>query len=182
MPSLKAADSRPLQARLAAVNDEIEHQEKIRDRAAKGSEKRKAAVRAISHLNKRRKKLRKDRWKMKGSTAIVKYEVIPVLEDAGVPVTSRKRWATFGNPSSDHYFGNRDADAADGGTFANNDRLGSEIKAALTNDPEASVRGFSEFGISRSHTGEREEYRVQIITEQHGTGPHIHIGVKRVSS
>ena len=171
----------PLQARLADVNDAIEKQQTIRDGAPRGSRDRKRAVHAIRVLKKRRRQLRRDRWKMKGATAIIKYEVIPALEAAGVPVTSRKRWATFGNPSSDHWLGNRDADAADGGTFADNDGLGSEVKAVLLDDPDAAMDGFTEFVITRSHTGSPETYRVQIITEEHGTGPHIHTGVKRVS-
>lgn len=175
------ADTRPLQARLVAVNDAIADQEKIRDSAAKGSIRRKTAKEKLRALKKRRRRLRRDRWKMKGSTAIIKYEVIPAYEAAGVSVTSRKRWGLFGNPSSDHYFGNRDADAADGGTFNDNDELGSEVATVLKNEP-ATVNGFAEFTITRSHTGSAETYRIQVITEQHGTGPHIHTGCKRVSA
>jgi hypothetical protein len=171
----------PLQARLHNVNHAIAEQQQARDTAAKGSKVRKAAVRAIRALNKQRKKLRKDRWKFKGATAIIKYEVVPILHAAGVPVTSRKRWATFGNPSSDHWLGNRDADAVDGATFAENNALGSEIVSALK-DRKTSMTAFAEFEIVRAHTGSPETYRVQVITEEHGTGPHIHIGVKRVSS
>lgn len=171
----------PLQARLVAVYDAIEKQQKIRDRAPRGTRERKHAVQAIRTLKKRRRKLRRDRFKMKGSTAIIKYEVIPALQAAGVQVTSRKRWATFGNTSSDHWLGNSDADAADGATHSNNDELGSEIKAVLTDDPDATMDGFAEFTIVRAHTGSPETYRVQIITEPHGTGPHIHNGVKRIS-
>lgn len=175
------SNSASLQARLVAVNDAISDQEKARDRAPKGSPVRKDAVRRIRALKKRRRKLRKDRFKMKGATAIIKYEVVPVLVAAGVPVTSRKRWNPFGNLSSDHFFGNRDADAVDGGTFNNNDELGSEVVTALKNR-RSSMSGFIEFEIKRSHTGSEETYRIQVITAQHGTGPHIHAGAKRVSS
>lgn len=175
------SNSASLQARLVAVHDSIADQEKTRDAAPKGSPARKDAKRRIRALKKQRRKLRADRFKMRGSTAIIKYEVVPVLHAAGVPVTSRKRWATFGNPSSDHWMGNRDADAADGGTFSNNDELGSEIVTALKNR-RSSMSGFIEFEITRSHTGSEETYRIQVITEPHGTGPHIHTGCKRVSS
>lgn len=171
----------PLQARLHNVNHAIADQQQARDSAPLGSTIRKHAKAAIRRLNKQRKKLVADRFKFKGATAIIKYEVIPILHAAGVPVTSRKRWATFGNPSSDHWLGNRDADAVDGGTFANNDELGSAIVTALK-QRKTEMSAFAEFEITRSHTGSPETYRVQVITEEHGTGPHIHIGVKRVSA
>lgn len=175
------SNSASLQARLVAVNDAIAEQEKARDAAPRGSKTRKHAKRRIRALKKRRRELRRDRFKNKGATAIVKYEIIPVLHAAGVPVTSRKRWATFGNPSSDHWMGNRDADAVDGGTFSNNDELGGEVVTALKNR-KSTMDGFVEFEITRSHTGSEETYRIQVITEPHGTGPHIHNGVKRVSA
>lgn len=176
------SNSASLQARLVAVNDAIGEQQKAIDAAPKGSPERKHAKRRIRALKKRRRELRKDRFKMKGSTAIIKYEVIPVLHAAGIPVTSRKRWATFGNPSSDHFMGNRDADAVDGGTFSNNNTVGGKIVAALKNTKSARMAGFIEFEITRSHTGSEETYRIQVITEPHGTGPHLHTGCKRVSA
>ncbi|HXR30817.1 MAG TPA: hypothetical protein VN752_06720 [Solirubrobacterales bacterium] len=171
----------PLQARLHTVNHAIADQQQARDSAPLGSKIRKHAKAALRRLNKQRKKLVADRFKFKGATAIIKYEVIPILHAAGVPVTSRKRWATFGNPSSDHWLGNRDADAVDGATFAENNELGSAIVSALK-QRKTEMSSFAEFEITRSHTGSAETYRVQVITEEHGTGPHIHIGVKRVSS
>lgn len=173
-------NSASLQARLHNVNHAIANEQQTRDTAPKGSKVRKQAVAAIRRLNKQRKKLRKDRWKFKGATAIIKYEVIPILHAHGIPVTSRKRWQLFGNPSSDHWLGNKDADAVDGATFSENNELGSEIATALRNR-KTTMTSFYEFTIERSHTGSAETYRVQIITEEHGTGEHIHIGVKRVS-
>lgn len=170
----------PLQARLHNVNHAVADQQQARDSAPKGSKVRKIAVRAIRRLRKQRRKLVADRFKYKGATAIIKYEVIPILHAAGVPVTSRKRWETFGNPSSDHWKGNKDADAVDGGTFVENDELGSAIVTALK-QRKSTMTAFAEFTIDRSHTGSAETYRVQVITEEHGTGPHIHIGVKRVT-
>lgn len=171
----------PLQARLHNVNHAIADQQQARDSAPLGSKIRKHAKAAIRRLRAQRKKLVADRFKFKGATAIIKYEVVPILHAAGVPVTSRKRWQTFGNPSSDHWMGNRDADAVDGGTFAENNELGSAIVTALK-QRKSEMSSFAEFEITRSHTGSAETYRVQVITEEHGTGPHIHIGVKRVSA
>lgn len=170
----------PLQARLAIVNDTIAEQQKARDSAPKGSKQRRAANRSLRRLHKQRRRLRRDRWKMDGATAIIKYEVIPVYAAAGVAVTSRKRWNPFGNRSSDHFLGNRDADAADGATHADNNQLGSEVATALKGR-RTRMRGFVEFTITRKHTGSEETYRIQIITEEHGTGPHIHTGCKRIS-
>lgn len=178
------SNSASLQARLVAVNAAIARQEDALDEVPKGRAGRKARRKIkgrIRALKRRRRKLRKDRFKNKGATAIIKYEVVPVLVAAGVPVTSRKRWATFGNPSSDHWLGNKDADAADGATHSNNDELGSEVVTALKNR-KSTMSGFIEFEITRSHTGREETYRIQVITEPHGTGPHIHNGAKRVSA
>lgn len=174
-------NSASLQARLVAVNEAIAEQQQAIDAAPKGSKIRKDAKKRTRALKRRRRELRRDRFKNKGATAIVKYEIIPVLHAAGVPVTSRKRWETFGNTSSDHWFGNKDADAVDGGTFDNNNALGNQVVTALKNKTSR-MSGFLEFEIVRSHTGAEETYRVQVITEPHGTGPHIHNGVKRVSA
>jgi hypothetical protein len=171
---------RPLQARLHIVNEAISDQQQARDSAPRGSAARKRAKRSLRRLHTQRRRLRRDRWKMRGATAIIKYEVIPILAAAGVPITSRKRWNPFGNRSSDHFLGNRDADAADGATHADNNQLGSEVASALKNR-KTQMRGSVEFTITRKHTGSEETYRVQIITEEHGTGPHIHNGVKRIS-
>lgn len=172
--------SKPLQARLTTVNNLIDQHQQLRNKSPRGSKERKRHTRALRSLKKTRRRLRADRWKYQGATAIIKYEVIPLLVAAGVPITSRKRWETFGNPDSDHYKGNRNADAADGGT-AENYSLGSEIKQALTNNPQAKMVDYEEFIIERSHTGSPETYRIQIIAGTHGTGPHLHIGCKRVS-
>lgn len=169
-----------LQARLKRVNDLIKEHKRLRDKANPGSSERKRHKRELRKLNRIRRKLRKDRWKFKGSTAIVKYEIVPILEAAGVPITSRKRWQTFGNPSSDHYLGNRDADAVDGG-IANGYGLADRIKRALTDNPDAKFSDYEEFIVERSHTGSKEQYRIQGIAGTHGTGPHLHWGVKRVS-
>lgn len=173
--------AQPLQGRLTHINQLIEQNEKERDRAPKGSNRRKRAVKTIRKLKRQRRKLQKDKLRMDGATAIVKYEVIPLLDLAGVPVTSRKRWATFGNSSSDHYMGNTNADAVDGGTTENYE-LGTRIKRSLTGDANTKMVDYEDFFITRAHTGSEETYRVQIIAATHGTGPHLHIGVKRVSA
>lgn len=108
-----------------------------------------------------------------GTQSIVEQEVVPIYSRHGVPVTSRKRWETFGNPSSDHYMGNTDAYAADGGV-ATAYEMGNEVKRALTGDPNAVMRDYEAFYITRSG----HAFRVQLIAATHGTGPHFHAGVK----
>lgn len=106
-----------------------------------------------------------------GSKSIVKHEVIPVLKRHGIPITSKKRWATYGNPSSDHWRGNLTAYAVDGGT-ANNHALADKIGKRLG---VGDVTDYESYIIVRGG----RKFRVQIIAGTHGTGPHIHIGVRR---
>lgn len=109
-----------------------------------------------------------------GSRAITN-EVIRIVGDRA-PVTSRKRPASHplsrANPASDHNAANRTADAVDFG-IANAYGLAREIAAKLGGQWSGD---YDSFIIHRR--GKR--YRVQIIAGTHGTGPHLHVGVKRV--
>lgn len=90
-------------------------------------------------------------------------------------VTSRKRLTAFGNPSSDHWIANRTADAVD---FA----LNSDQRAATRLAKAVGWTGRGEFTSFGSFTvghGGRS-YRIQIIWTTHGTGPHLHLGVRRL--
>lgn len=91
----------------------------------------------------------------------------------GARVTSRKRWATFGNPGSDHHMLQLNADAVDFGVV-NDYALGRLIARHLGGTWS---RDYESFLIR--YDGRR--YRVQIIAGTHGTGPHLHVGVRRVS-
>lgn len=88
-------------------------------------------------------------------------------------VSSRKRWATFGNPGSDHHRSQKLADAVDFRT-AENHALKNEISRKL-GGPD-SLPDYGSFHVSRNG----RTYRVQIIAGTHGTGPHLHVGVRRV--
>jgi hypothetical protein len=117
---------------------------------------------------------------LEGTTSIIEHCVIPVYTRFGAPVTSRKRWDTFGNPSSDHYWGNRDADAADGGR-AEAYEIGRSVGEKITAAAQSGSVGYSGYADDFKayyveFAGER--FRVQIIARTHGTGPHIHTGVK----
>lgn len=93
----------------------------------------------------------------------------------GIPRTSAKRWATYGNPGSDHWRGNLTAYAEDYGT-ANNHELADKIgrKLGIVKKGEH-VQDYRAYYIRRG--GKR--FRVQIIAATHGTGPHLHVGVRR---
>lgn len=111
-----------------------------------------------------------------GSKFIVATEVRPIVQRAGHRVTSNKRWETFGNPGSDHHRSQRLAYAEDYDAVEAHD-LATQIRRELTGDPNAVHSDYEAFYIERrGHT-----YRVQIIAGTHGTGPHLHVGVERVS-
>lgn len=86
-------------------------------------------------------------------------------------VSSRKRWALFGNPSSDHYRGNKTADAVDL-RLANDSATRDKIMRRL--GVEGPIRDYGAYTVA--HNG--RSFRVQPIAQQHGTGPHLHMGVK----
>lgn len=110
-----------------------------------------------------------------GSRGVIN-EVIRIVGDRA-PITSRKRPANHplsrANPSSDHNEANRTADAVDFG-IANAYDLAREIAARLGGKW---TKDYESFVIRRN--GKR--YRVQIIAGTHGTGPHLHVGVRRWS-
>jgi hypothetical protein len=89
------------------------------------------------------------------------------------PVTSRKRWLEFGNPGSDHHKSQKTADAVDFGT-ADNHGLKNEISRKL-GGPSV-LADYGSFIVRRNGRA----WRIQIIAGTHGTGPHLHVGVKRV--
>jgi hypothetical protein len=89
------------------------------------------------------------------------------------PVTSRKRVATFGNPGSDHHVSATVADAVDFGTVENH---------ALKNELSRKLGGpntIADYGTFTTRRNGRT-YRHQLIAGTHGTGPHLHYGVRRV--
>lgn len=109
-----------------------------------------------------------------GGKRIMRKEVWAVVKAAGIRPTSGKRSATFGNPSSDHFIGNVYAFAKDYAT-SNNQSLAQKIRSKLT--PGKAHHDYESFYFTRD--GKR--YRGQIIAATHGTGPHLHVGIKRES-
>jgi hypothetical protein len=107
-----------------------------------------------------------------GGMSIAEREVVPLLQSRGVPITSRKRTSTLGNPSSDHYVGNVCAYAVDAGTFS-----GADDAHAIAN----------KLGISGYSTGNYNSYyivrcgrrqRVQILWAVAGHFNHVHNGFR----
>lgn len=108
-----------------------------------------------------------------GGKQIIREEVWPIVQAAGITPTSGKRRETFGNPGSDHFIGNAYAFAKDYAT-GSNFRLAQKIRTKLDGGLHVDYQSFNI--VRRGHT-----YRVQIIAGTHGTGPHLHVGIRRVS-
>jgi hypothetical protein len=107
----------------------------------------------------------------------------PIAERHGLEGTSGKRRETFGNPGSDHFFLNflsfaKDWRLARGGSVAEQEAA---YRAAAQEMREEYTPGerhvdFEEFFfVDNGHT-----YRGQLIASNHGTGPHLHLGTKRI--
>jgi DNA gyrase/topoisomerase IV subunit A len=108
-----------------------------------------------------------------GCEDILASEVVPVAAAAGVASTSGKRSETFGNPDSDHHTSQTTASARDFAT-ANNYGLRDQIMRAL--GVTGAISDYGAYYIERAG----RTFRVQPIAGTHGTGPHLHIGIRLV--
>lgn len=178
----KKPKKRRLQVRKRKVARKVKRLPKGTARRKRKKSLLKRTIAAIKRLNKKlraRAKARRSRAHLRpgppgwaGGKRIINQEVKPLVPYA---VTSAKRRETFGNPSSDHFVLNLFSFAKDFAT-GNNYALAQKIKRELTGDPRASYRDGESFLIRRfGYT-----YRVQIIAGTHGTGPHLHVGIRRV--
>jgi hypothetical protein len=107
-----------------------------------------------------------------GSRDVADRFVLPVFEKHGIPVTSTKRTETYGNPTSDHHVSQLLAYAVDGGIAEAHgvaDEIGEELGVGTVTD--YATENFTVDGV---------RFRVQIIAATHGTGPHLHVGIRRV--
>jgi len=107
-----------------------------------------------------------------GGSRTVTNEVIRIV-GARARITSRKRVVTFGNPGSDHHVSQLTADAVDFDA-RNAHGLADEISQRLGGPRD--IADYQRFTIRRNG----RDYRVQIIAGEHGTGPHLHVGVRRI--
>jgi hypothetical protein len=110
-----------------------------------------------------------------GSESIIVNEVLPVGRRWRITVTSTKRRETFGNPGSDHYVGNKTAYAVDFATDSNYD-FGKAVGRSLGVPYNGKGDDYKNFYILRNG----RQFRVQLICSTHGSGPHTHVGVRRV--
>lgn len=178
-------------APLSTLRAKLARRKKSRDRQArlwrktkkaghgKAAKRHTKAIRKLRRLIERAKaRIRKSsgRGPWAGTQSIVEQEIIPVGREWGIPVTSTKRSETYGNPSSDHWIGNRGAYAVDFATDSNF-AFGRAIGEKLGIPYSGSADDYRDFFITRA--GNR--FRVQIICQTHGTGPHTHVGVRRIS-
>ncbi len=120
----------------------------------------------------RRAVARRSQSKLWGGARSVTEEVIDIVGKRA-PVTSRKRTETFGNPGSDHHTSQKNADAVDFG-IAEAHWLKNTISRRL-GGPNT-LPDYGTFTVRRNG----KAYRVQIIAGTHGTGPHLHVGVRKV--
>jgi hypothetical protein len=109
-----------------------------------------------------------------GSMSIIEQEVVPVMTARGVPITSRKRTSTLGNPSSDHYVGNTTAYAIDAGTTTGADKARAVASAlGITN---YNTGNYNHYLIRRSGRA----FRIQILWAVSGHFDHVHVGCRLV--
>lgn len=140
----------------------VRYQRKVRRRA----DKVRVAIIGIRREN--------ARW---GGSRAVTNEVIDIVGDRA-EVTSRKRpwWHRLSraNSGSDHNGANKTADAVDFGIAEAYD-LAREIADKL-GAPGEWTGDYDSFEVVRDGV----RYRVQMIAGDHGTGPHLHVGVRRI--
>lgn len=123
-----------------------------------------------------RRKLSGRLW---GGSRAITNEVIAIV-GGRASVTSRKRVETFGNPDSDHHISQLVADAVDFGiaeAHALKDEISSRLGGPWHLADYGSFHVTRKVGLFRRRT---RTFRVQIIAGTHGTGPHLHVGVRRV--
>lgn len=149
-----------------ALKEMVERRDKVRDEL-------------VAKLKKRQEGSKKpsgnwtasgpDTWG--GCRAVIDNEVLPVYQKYGVPITSRKRTETYGNPTSDHHVSQVNADAVDGGVataYGIQDKVGESVGVGDMQDY-----------VNEYFTYEGVRFRIQTIAGTHGTGPHLHTGIRR---
>lgn len=107
-----------------------------------------------------------------GSDDILELEVEPIARLKGFEPNSAKRSACYGNCGSDHHTSQTYASARDFPTV-NNHALAQEIRTRLAGGLH---RDYEHFYFTRNN----RRYRGQIIAQTHGTGPHLHVGIRKV--
>jgi len=112
-----------------------------------------------------------------GCESILEREVVPAVARNRGPgyEGSGKRSETYGNPESDHHISQKDASARDFLLVADHS-MARLIYGGLTgNSPSAWPGDYADFYFKRAG----RDFRGQIIASNHGTGPHLHVGIRR---
>lgn len=109
------------------------------------------------------------------SEGMAKYAT-RVAKRKGIPVTSRKRSSTLGNPDSDHFVGNKDAYAVDLGVAGSaGTRLAKRIakRYGIKNYKPGNYDGY----YVKDNRGRK--FRIQILWQVSGHYDHVHVGIRR---
>lgn len=108
-----------------------------------------------------------------GCEDIIVNEIVPVAKKAGVAETSGKRSETYGNPDSDHHTSQTTASARD---FATDSNFSLRDKIMRKLGVKGGITDYGAYYIRRAG----RTFRVQPIAGTHGTGPHLHMGLRLV--
>lgn len=177
MPSIEE-----LRRRAAKAREARKKKARIRERVAEAvkrlGENIKGLARRIARKVRRRER-REDRrivlsagaphWG--GSDDILRLEVEPIAAKVGLHPNSAKRTESYGNPTSDHHTSQVNASARDFPTVENHALLDQIAKAVVGR----AVSDYENVYFKR----EGVTFRFQGIAGTHGTGPHLHIGIRR---
>lgn len=179
-----------LDQKIRAERDGTKREEHLREKRAKLTRQKEVLAEVVEHRDKVRDDLVAELKRRQadekhsinitpgaphwgGSADVADIFVRPVLKRHGIPETSTKRTETYGNPDSDHHVSQVLAYAIDGGianAYAVGDEIGEAVGVGTVDDY------VSENFVEDGHT-----YRIQVIAATHGTGPHLHTGIRRVS-
>lgn len=107
-----------------------------------------------------------------GTESIAREVEALVTRARGNVTGSQKRWETYGNPNSDHHMSQKNAYAIDfylANDYAMARQIARHFNATWSGD-------YGEFIVIRGG----RSFRIQIIAGTHGTGPHLHVGIRAV--
>lgn len=108
-----------------------------------------------------------------GADDILRNEVEPVAAKDGLAPNSAKRTESYGNPDSDHHTSQSTASARD---FPTAENYGLRDRIARALGISGTISDYTAYYIERAG----RTFRVQLIAGTHGTGPHLHVGIRLV--
>jgi hypothetical protein len=105
-----------------------------------------------------------------GTKSVAREVEALVTRERGNVTGSQKRWEEYGNPDSDHHMSQENAYAIDfhlANDYAMAELIARHFNATWSGD-------YDEFIVVRGG----RSFRIQIIAGTHGTGPHLHVGIR----